>query len=232
MSRIDDLISKYCPNGVEQKVLSEICEQFSGMTGVSNKWADTGNCIFIDYLNAYNNMKIDVSLLRNATVKKLEQRTLQQYDILLTCASETPDECALSSVIEQPIRENVFLDDHLFGLRIKDNYKQSINAVFLNYMFHSQGVRKQINKTVRGVTRFYIANPSFMKIQIPIPPLPVQEEIVKILDSFTKLEAELEAELEARKKQYEHYRDKLLNFADISEGGGTTNGSLGDNKLG
>ena len=49
---------------------------------------------------------------------------------------------------------------------------------------------------------------------IPLPPLPIQEEIVKILDSFTELEAELElklqAELEARKKQYEYYRNKLL----------------------
>jgi type I restriction enzyme S subunit len=45
---------------------------------------------------------------------------------------------------------------------------------------------------------------------IPLPPLPIQEEIVKILDTFTALEAELEAELEARRKQYEYYRNKLL----------------------
>ena len=50
------------------------------------------------------------------------------------------------------------------------------------------------------------------KIQIPIPPLPIQQEIVRILDNFTKLEAELEAELEARKKQYDYYRNKLLAF--------------------
>ena len=49
-------------------------------------------------------------------------------------------------------------------------------------------------------------------IQIPIPPLAIQKEIVKILDNFTRLEAELEAELEARKKQYEYYRNQLLTF--------------------
>ena len=49
-------------------------------------------------------------------------------------------------------------------------------------------------------------------IIIPIPPLEIQEEIVRILDNFTKLEAELEAELEARNKQYEYYRNKLLSF--------------------
>ena len=50
------------------------------------------------------------------------------------------------------------------------------------------------------------------KFQIPIPPLPIQQEIVAILDKFTQLEAELEAELEARKTQYEYYRNELLNF--------------------
>jgi type I restriction enzyme S subunit len=47
-------------------------------------------------------------------------------------------------------------------------------------------------------------------IQIPIPPTEVQQEIVKILDTFTQLEAELEAELEARKKQYEYYKGDLM----------------------
>ena len=52
-------------------------------------------------------------------------------------------------------------------------------------------------------------------LQIPIPPLQVQQEIVDILDKFTKLEAELEAELEARKKQYYYYRDELLSFDGV-----------------
>ena len=56
-------------------------------------------------------------------------------------------------------------------------------------------------------------------IQIPLPPLSVQQEIVRILDKFTQLEAELEAELDCRKRQYEYYRNKLLTFNDI--GGGT-----------
>jgi type I restriction enzyme S subunit len=51
-----------------------------------------------------------------------------------------------------------------------------------------------------------------LNVVIPIPPIEVQNKIVEILDKFTKLEAELEAELEARKKQYEYYRKKLLTF--------------------
>lgn len=55
---------------------------------------------------------------------------------------------------------------------------------------------------------------TYSKIKIPLPPLKIQQEIVAILDRFTKLEAELEAELEARRRQYQHYRDTLLSFPE------------------
>lgn len=51
--------------------------------------------------------------------------------------------------------------------------------------------------------------------KIPLPPIEVQTEIVRILDKFTSLEAELEAELDCRKRQYEYYRDKLLSFDNV-----------------
>ena len=56
------------------------------------------------------------------------------------------------------------------------------------------------------------SNKLMEKIQIPLPPLSVQQEIVRILDKFTELEAELEAELDCRKRQYEYYRNKLLSY--------------------
>ena len=49
-------------------------------------------------------------------------------------------------------------------------------------------------------------------IVLPVPPRPVQDEIVRILDKFTELEKELEKELEMRKKQYAYYKDQLLTF--------------------
>ena len=54
------------------------------------------------------------------------------------------------------------------------------------------------------------------EIEIPLPPLPVQEEIVRILDTFTELQAELQKELEARKEQFEYYQDLLLNKSQFS----------------
>ena len=59
------------------------------------------------------------------------------------------------------------------------------------------------------------------KVIIPVPPLDVQNEIVRILDDFTNLAAELQAELQARQEQYEYYRNKLLSFNNISGGGYT-----------
>lgn len=213
MTYIEQLLNG---ENVEWKPLGEVCIQISGMRGVSNKWADNGNCRFIDYLNAYKNIKIDINALPYATVKKLDQTELQQGDILFTSASETPDECAISSVIEGKIENGIFLDDHLFGIRIREVYKDAIDSVFLNYYFHSPDFRKVVNKTVRGVTRFYISKVAFMKLTIPLPPLSVQHRIVEILDKFTALEAELEANLEAeldcRKRQYEYYRNQLLSF--------------------
>lgn len=63
-------------------------------------------------------------------------------------------------------------------------------------------------------------SPSIIKdLEIPLPPLPVQEEIVRILDAFTELQAELQAELQKRKQQYNYYLDNLLNFKNINRGG-------------
>ncbi len=217
MSQLSELIDELCPEGVEYQKLGEIGLSLNGMSAVSNKWADKGNCQFIDYMNAYKNIKIDVTKLPYATVKDTTKQTiLRKGDILFTSASEVPNECALSGVIEDEIKEGIFMDDHLFGLRLNDNFKDKIITGYLKYIFRANDFRKQVLSTVRGVTRFYIAKPAFMKLSIPVPPLPIQEEIVRILDKYTTLEVELEekleAEEEARKQQYEYYQNKLLTF--------------------
>ena len=63
MSRLEELIAELCPDGVEYKVLDDVFIQFSGMGGASNKWASEGNCRFIDYMNAYTHISIDVTNL-------------------------------------------------------------------------------------------------------------------------------------------------------------------------
>lgn len=89
--------------------------------------------------------------------------------------------------------------------------KKNVDAIF-KFIYYAM---KCIEYTPQDHARYWISK--YSKFKIPTPPLAIQQEIVKILDTFTKLEAELEAELEARKKQYEYYREELLTFADDVE---------------
>ena len=86
-------------------------------------------------------------------------------------------------------------------------------------MFTSSEVRRQIRRCASGVTRFNLSKKRLEGVRIPIPPLEVQREIARILDQFTTLEAELEAELEARRTQYEHYRNHLLSYESLASRG-------------
>ena len=81
---------------------------------------------------------------------------------------------------------------------------------YLFYWMMSQG--ELIDSFYRGSGLKHPNMKDVLDMQIPLPPLEVQNEIVRILDNFTQLTAELTAELTARKKQYEYYRDKLLTF--------------------
>lgn len=229
MSELQELIQKLCPDGVEYKKISECFDVYNGMTGVSLKWKESGNCKFIDYLNTYQNLKIDVSKKPFATVKNLNQNTVRQTDILLTTASEVPEECAISSVVEDEIEDNVFLDDHLFGLHLKEEYKGLVNTTYINYYMKTPAFKRDVKKKVKGVTRFFVSPAGIASIEIPVPPLEVQEEIVRILDDFTNLAAELQAELQARQDQYEYYRNKLLTFNGI-EGGGYSKRNMDENE--
>ncbi len=85
----------------------------------------------------------------------------------------------------------------------------------LRYIFFCLS-KTNVSNIVRG-TPPKINQQNLKKIKIPLPPLPIQEEIVRILDKFTELIAELTNELDMRKKQYTYYRDTLLTFEEESE---------------
>ena len=200
-------------DSVPRKALGEVGVLIKGMSSVTSKWCDTGNCRFIDYKNVYDHRFVDVSDLPLATVKNKERQTvLQVGDVLFTSASEVVDECAISSVVRDDISPNVLLDDHLFGIRLCD--QTVLDPVFLNYYCQTEFFRASVRRVVRGVTRFYVGLKDFERIAIPIPPLVVQQEIVRVLDVFVELERELERELELRAKQFEYYRDHLLAFPE------------------
>ena len=93
---------------------------------------------------------------------------------------------------------------------------ENINIKYVYYFLKQQ--EPYFQKLGSKMQMPQIALPDTEKFQIPLPPLSVQQEIVRILDKFTQLEAELEAELDCRKRQYEYYRNKLLTFNEIGEG--------------
>lgn len=102
---------------------------------------------------------------------------------------------------------------------------EKIDAAVLRYVFfvlQTIDVTKYVKGNIPKITQQNLRG-----LLIPVPPLGVQKEIVKILDTFTQLEAELAAELEARRKQYEHYRSQLLTFDDVGGVRWTTLGEIG-----
>ena len=220
MSKLQELINKLCPNGVEFKPLREIGDFFGGLTGKSKEDFIDGNARFISYMNVYSNPALKLDLPDFVKINDGEKQNVVQYgDILFTGSSETPNECGMSSVVTTKPSEPLYLNSFCFGFRLIDI--NTFNLDFLKHLLRSYEVRCQIAKTANGVTRFNISKKLFASIMIPVPPIEVQEEIVRILDSFSDYAAELQAELQARKQQYEYYRNLLLTFNPSAYGCGT-----------
>ena len=229
MSKLQELIRELCPGGVEYKTLEDIGSFFGGLTGKSKEDFKDGNAKFITYRNVYSNPSLNMDIVDKVKIADDEKQHVVKYgDILFTGSSETPDECGMSSVVTTRTNEELYLNSFCFGLRLHQIEKFDLH--YLKHVLRSNDIRTQIKKTASGVTRYNVSKKRFAKISIPVPPLPVQEEIVRILDYFTNLAAELQAELQARKEQYEYYRNKLLSFNNINGGGVSHRRNLDENE--
>lgn len=227
MSKIDQLINQLCPDGVEYKTLGALGDFFGGLTGKSKDDFKDGNAKFITYKNVYTNPALKTDVSDRVRIHDGErQRSLEYGDILFTGSSETPDECGFSSVLTTRTDEKLYLNSFCFIFRLHD--LKLFNLDFLKHLFRSGGIRYQIGKTASGVTRFNVSKKLMRNVRIPIPPLDVQSEIVRILDNFT----ELTAELASRKRQYEYYRDTLLSFDGRDDFEMSTIGSLSNYRRG
>lgn len=112
--------------------------------------------------------------------------------------------------------------DGLLNQRVCKIYAKDESLLLDGFLYHYlRPLFKKIENSIQGSTVKHLSAKVINHIEIPLPPIEVQTEIVRILDKFTSLEAELETEIEAeidcRKRQYEYYRDKLLSFNN--EGG-------------
>lgn len=200
--------------------MGEIGSFYGGLTGKSKNDFSDGNAKFITFTNIFSN--IAVKLDTDATVKisqNEKQNTVMRGDVLFTGSSEIKEESGMSSVVTMTPVEPIYLNSFSFGFRIKNEFKGDLNPEFMKFLFRSNDMRKSIIKTANGVTRFNISKKRMLDVKVPIIPLVEQNRIIVTLDKFEKLTNDisvgLPAEIEARRKQYEYYRNKLLTFKEL-----------------
>ena len=218
MSRLDDLIQEYCPDGVEYKPLEQCCvildkkrKPITKGARVAGDYPYYGANGIQDYVSDYI---FDGSFV------------LVGEDGSVLTENGTP--------VVNWAEGKIWVNNHAHIIAEQD-------GIMLRYLYHylqTVNISSLIHGNIPKLT-----GKDFKAIKVPLPALPVQREIVRILDEFTLLSAELSAELAARKKQYEYYRDTLLNnnaeipkiklgeFAVISRGGNFQKKDFVDNGL-
>ena len=214
MSKIDELIAKLCPDGVGYKHLWEVTAWDKKFNAVENR--KQKKVIKYNYLLAANLKKLRVE---GGEIKLLTTNNSN----LWTTEELAGDKVSNGEVVTIPWGGTANVQYYKGKFLTADNrLATSLDTSVLDnkylyyFMLHNSGT---LQSFYRGSG---IQHPSMAKVldlKIPVPPIEIQHAIVGILDKFTLLEAELEAELEARKKQYEFYRNQLLSFDE--SGGGT-----------
>ena len=203
MSKLDELIKELCPDGVKYKKLGEFATVIRGGNFQKKDFVEIGNpCIHYGqmYTHFKNTTDKTLTFVSEEVFKKSKQA--QPNDIVMAVTSENVDD--VCSCVAWLGKENIAVSGHTAIIH------HNQNPSYMSYYFHSEHFYKQKVKLAHGTKVIEVTPDKLLNIEIPVPPLPVQEEIVRILDTFTSLTAELTAELTARRKQYEHYRDSLL----------------------
>ena len=199
-----------CSN-VEYLTLNDVCEFVRGPFGGSLKkeiFVNEGYAVYEQQNAIYNRFKFRYFISKN-DFQRLKRFEVKTNDLIMSCSGTMgkiaiiPDN-APKGIINQAL--------------LKLTPKNNIDSHYLKYYFENT-ISKIMNDSARGGAIKNVASVSELKkISIPVPPLSVQENIVKILDRFDRLNNDmsegLPAEIEARKKQYEYYRDTLLSFDD------------------
>ena len=182
MSKIEELIQKLCPNGVEYKDLEDVCNFRRGTT-----------------ITAKNAVEGDVPVIAGGqTPAYYHNQSNREGETIVVAGSGAY--AGYVSFWEVPI----FVSD---AFSVEPKSKDLIKKYVFYYLKNNQ---QKIFSTQKGSGVPHVHGSSIAKFSIPFPPVEVQEEIVRILDKFTTLSEKLNAELELRKKQYEYYRERLI----------------------
>lgn len=202
MNKIQQLIEELCPDGVEVKKIQDVCRKItSGGTPLTSRseyyngtipWLRTQE---IDWLEIFDtNVKITEEGLKNSSANWIPANC-----VIVAMYGATAAKVGINKI---PLTTNQAC------CNLEIDYEQANYRYVYYWLCHEY----QNLKALGEGAQFNINGQKVKNYEIPIPPLPIQQEIVKILDTFTALDATLQAELQARRKQYEHYRNELLNF--------------------
>ena len=214
MSKLEELIEQYCPDGVEWKQLGDICNikgriGFRGYT--RNDQVKEGEGALSLSPSNIQDGQMDYSKGTYITWQKYEEspEIMTFNGDIVFCKTASVGKVAL--VKDLPYKATI--NPQLVVLK-----DIQCNSPFLAYVLGTDLVQNKVISLAGVGSVPNISQKALSEIEIPVPPLPVQEEIVRVLDTFTELQAELQAELQKRKQQYNFYRDNLLNFKDINRG--------------
>jgi len=199
MSKLEQLINELCPDGVEYKTLGEICHY--SKERIDAEEIDENNYVGVDNLLPEKRGKT------NSNYVPTEGR-FTQFD---------NGDVLIGNI--RPYLRKIWRATHIGGtngdvlvVRINENHVGDLASEYLYYVLSSELFFQYDIQNSKGAKMPRGSKDAIMKYNFPLPPLAVQGEIVRILDNFTELTAELTAELIARKKQYEYYRNALLDF--------------------
>ena len=209
MSKLDELLRELCPDGVEYKKLGEIATISRGGNFQKKDFLTEGvPCIHYGQIYTKYGLFTDKTFTFISEECAKKQKMAQPNDIVMAVTSENiEDVCkCLAWLGDEPVAVS--------GHSAIIHHNQ--NAKYLVYYFHSQMFFAQKRKLAHGTKVIEVTPDALVDIALPVPPIEIQCEIVRILDNFTNLTAELTAELTARKTQYGFYREKLLDKTKIS----------------
>ena len=191
---------------VEWKTLGEVFHTRNGYTpSKANEefWTDgTIPWFRMEDIRANGRILYDSAL--HITPQAVKRNGLFKANSIILATSATVGEHAL-------LLQDSLTNQRFTNFEIKDNLKEQLLPKFVFYYFFLIDEWCKLHLVIGNFPSVDVQQ--LINIPFPIPPLRVQARIVEILDKFTQLEKELEAELEARKKQYAYYRDQLLNFS-------------------
>jgi type I restriction enzyme S subunit len=192
---------------------------FGGLSGKSKQDFVDGNARYVSYLNVFRNPAVDTSAQDFVAIREGErQHRLHAGDILLTGSSESLDEVAMSSVVVEEPDGPLYLNS--FCMALRPHAEVGLDPDFSKHLFRSTPMRRELIRTASGVTRFNVSKGRLRTVRVPIPDANSQARIAAVLDRFDALTSDLSrglpAELEARRRQYGYYRDRLFAFERLA----------------